>query len=78
MVPRPPWQKNARTPMLKVQRIAGWNKIKIHCILLVWGIFVGSAIWELISGFYPWDLMWKPQYPRDWPGAQTTLGSWIT
>jgi len=27
-------------------------KIKITCILLVWGIFVGSTIIELISGFF--------------------------
>ena len=41
------------------------NEIKIHCILSVWEIFFESTILELISGFYPWDWIWKPLYPRD-------------
>ena len=40
---------------LNVQTTIGLNKIKIHCILLVWERFVGGAFFELILALYPSD-----------------------
>ena len=64
------WQKLYQiTPTLKncfpkVQITIGYNKIKIHRILLVCEKFVRSAFFELILAFYPRDLMRGSNTPR--------------
>ena len=35
---------------IRFKKIAAWNSIKIHCILLLWGIFIESGILALILG----------------------------
>ena len=65
------WQigkSNLITPnlnyFLHVQITIGLKKIKIHCILLVWERFDGSAFFELILALYPVIWCGGPNTPR--------------
>ena len=65
---------NFEISLLKVERIAGWNSIKIQCILLLWGIFVGSGFLELISGFLSLGFDVKALIPQGLTGRPNYFG----
>ena len=58
-----------------VQKTSGHNEIKIHRILHVRERFVGRAFFDLILAFYPRELMWGLECPKNKPGARTTMDS---